>query len=266
MVDNYVSMAAPPSGKGSSSRPPAAPQVVTADASVGAANTGAEAPLDRANTDGSDEYLGKTFGKYRVTKRLGNGGMAVVYQAEDLLMKRQVAIKFLSGAFLHKPAAIERFMREAQVAGRLSHPNIIAIHDVSKEARACFIVMELLSPGSAGQHLKQKGPYYWVVATRIITDCCAALKVAHDAGVVHRGLMPSLDSSLMRADLLAGEAWVKRPAKQELALGLRRNVCYAATQWMTRNCLDDIRRALVACCGLACWRSAGSSSLAHWSA
>ena len=190
MVDNCVSMAAPPSGKGSSSRPPAAPQVVTADASVGAANTGAEVSLNKSTTDGSDEYLGKTFGKYRVTKRLGNGGMAVVYQAEDLLMKRQVAMKFLSGAFLHKPAAIERFMREAQVAGRLSHPNIIAIHDVSKEARACFIVMELLSPGSAGQHLKQKGPYYWVVATRIITDCCAALKVAHDAGVIHRDIKP----------------------------------------------------------------------------
>jgi serine/threonine protein kinase len=187
-------MAATPSGKDSKSPKAAAPLGGTAESSLGTAHSGA-GPSGDASSDSSDEYLGKTFGKYRVTKRIGNGGMAVVYQADDLLMKRQVAMKFLSGVFLHKPAAVERFMREAQVAGRLSHPNIIAIHDVSKEARACFIVMELLSPGSAGQHLKQKGPYYWVVATRIIADCCAALKVAHDAGVIHRDLTLRNDSS-----------------------------------------------------------------------
>ena len=162
----------------------------TAEASLGASDTNAGGVKPPATSDAGDEYLGKTFGKYRITKRLGNGGMAVVYQADDLVMKRPVAVKFLSSMFLHKPAAVERFMREAQVAGRLNHPNIIAIHDVSREERECYIVMELLSPGSAGQHLKQRGPYYWVVATRIIADCCAALKVAHDAGIIHRDIKP----------------------------------------------------------------------------
>ena len=162
----------------------------TAEASLGASDTNAGGVKPPSSSDAGDEYLGKTFGKYRITKRLGNGGMAVVYQADDLVMKRPVAVKFLSSMFLHKPAAIERFMREAQVAGRLNHPNIIAIHDVSREERECYIVMELLSPGSAGQHLKQRGPYYWVVATRIIADCCAALKVAHDAGIIHRDIKP----------------------------------------------------------------------------
>ena len=162
----------------------------TADASVGIAETAGEEHASTLIGEGPDEYLGKTFGKYRVTKRLGHGGMAIVYEADDLVMKRQVAIKFLSTMFLSKRSAVERFMREAQVAGRLNHPNIIAIHDVSREEHACYIVMELLSPGSAGQHLKQKGPYYWVVATRIIMDCCAGLKIAHEAGVIHRDIKP----------------------------------------------------------------------------
>ena len=179
----------PPSRNPKSGTAPAAGHG-TAEASVGGAQTGAGVAIPAQSSEPADEYLGKTFGKYQVTKRLGNGGMAVVYLADDLVMKRQVAIKFLSSMFFHKPAAIERFMREAQVAGRLNHPNIIAIHDVSREEHACYIVMELLSPGSAGQHLNHKGPYYWVVATRIIADCCAALKVAHDAGVIHRDIKP----------------------------------------------------------------------------
>lgn len=185
-------MASKPPSRNVKSTPPGATDRGTAEASVGAANTdgGTSARRNSPSNDGTDEYLGKTFGKYRVTKRLGNGGMAVVYQADDLVLKRQVAIKFLSSMFLHKPAAVERFMREAQVAGRLNHPNIIAIHDVSRDEKACYIVMELLSPGSAGLHLKQKGPYYWVVATRIIADSCVALKVAHDAGVIHRDIKP----------------------------------------------------------------------------
>jgi len=183
----------------------------TAEASLGGAHTGAGVATPAQSSEPVDEYLGKTFGKYRVTKRLGNGGMAVVYLADDLVMKRQVAVKFLSSMFLHKPAAIERFMREAQVAGRLNHPNIIAIHDVCREEHACYIVMELLSPGSAGQHLKHKGPYYWVVATRIIADCCAALKVAHDAGVIHRDLKPAHLPSRNEN----GTDWGKRREKRE---------------------------------------------------
>jgi len=152
-------------------------------------------PSPSADGNSVDPRIGETFGKYKIIRLLGRGGMGAVYEGEDAALRRKVAVKFLPDELVNKPEVIERFMREAQVAGRLSHPNIIAIHDVSKEARACFIVMELLSPGSAGQHLKQKGPYYWVVATRIIADCCAALKVAHDAGVIHRDLTLRNDSS-----------------------------------------------------------------------
>jgi urea transport system substrate-binding protein len=143
-----------------------------------------------ANPPDVDVRLDATYGKYRVIRLLGQGGMGRVYEGEDTALKRKVAIKFLPEDLVNKPVVIERFMREAQVAGRLNHPNIIAIYDVGREKKDCYIVMELLHPGSAASRIKNKGPYPWPVATRIIADCCAALKIAHEAGIVHRDIKP----------------------------------------------------------------------------
>ncbi len=137
-----------------------------------------------------DPRIGATFGKYTIVRLLGQGGMGKVYEGNDVGLKRSVAVKFLPDELLKKPDVIERFMREAQVAGRLNHPNIIAIYDVGKDDRGCYMVMELLSPASASNRVKKKGPYPWIVATRIIADCCAALKVAHEAGIIHRDIKP----------------------------------------------------------------------------
>lgn len=158
----------------------------TGSASLGGASTAAGEPVESH----SDSRIGRTFGKYRILRRIGRGGMATVYEGEDLALKRNVAVKFLAEALLDRPNAVERFTREAQVAGRLSHPNIIAIYDVCKEPGACYMVMEFVSPESAGQRVRNVGPYYWVIATRIIADCCAALKVAHEAGLIHRDIKP----------------------------------------------------------------------------
>ena len=136
-----------------------------------------------------DPRIGASFGKYRVTRRLGRGGMGTVYLGEDTVLKRSVAIKFLPDDMVNKPEVVDRFLREAQVAGRLNHPNIIAIHDVAKDKQGCYMVMELLDPSSARSRML-KGPYPWQVATRIIADCCAALTMAHTAGVIHRDIKP----------------------------------------------------------------------------
>jgi serine/threonine protein kinase len=138
-----------------------------------------------ADGDAVDPRVGATYGKYRILRRLGRGGMGVVYMGEDTVLKRGVAIKFLPDDLNNKTEVVERFIREAQVAGRLSHPNIIAIHDVAMDKHGCYMVMELLDPHNARSRLS-KGPYPWQVATRIIADCCEALKVAHDAGIIHR--------------------------------------------------------------------------------
>lgn len=137
-----------------------------------------------------DPRIGAKFGKYTISRLLGQGGMGKVYEGNDVGLKRTVAVKFLPDELVKKPEVIERFMREAQVAGRLNHPNIIAIYDVGNDERGCYMVMELLSPASASNRVKKKGPYPWIVATRIIADCCAALKVAHEAGIIHRDIKP----------------------------------------------------------------------------
>ena len=147
-------------------------------------------PADAAPGAEVDPRIGATFGKYTIVRLLGQGGMGKVYEGQDTGLKRTVAVKFLPDELLKKTDVIERFMREAQVAGRLNHPNIIAIYDVGKEERGCYMVMELLSPASASSRIKKKGAYPWAVATRIIADCCAALKVAHEAGIIHRDIKP----------------------------------------------------------------------------
>jgi urea transport system substrate-binding protein len=141
------------------------------------------------DNDPVDPRVGLTFGKYHIIRRLGRGGMGTVYQGEDTVLKRNVAIKFLPDDLMNKPDVVERFLREAQVAGRLNHPNIIAIYDIAKDTNGCYMVMELLDPGSARSRMN-KGPYPWPVATRIIADCCAALAIAHEAGIIHRDIKP----------------------------------------------------------------------------
>ena len=95
--------------------------------------------------------LNETVSHYRILRKLGNGGMGVVYEAEDTRLGRHVAIKFLSEKFSTKAAAIERFQREACTASSLNHPNICIVHDMGEYEGHHFIVMELLE----GTNLRQ---------------------------------------------------------------------------------------------------------------
>jgi urea transport system substrate-binding protein len=116
--------------------------------------------------------------------------MATVYEAEDTTLNRHVAIKFLPEARKEQAVAVERFINEAQVAGRLNHPNIIAIYDIGYEHDAYYIAMELLNPGSAGHYIKRRGRMNWVEACNVVAQCCSALSSAHQAGLIHRDIKP----------------------------------------------------------------------------
>jgi urea transport system substrate-binding protein len=142
---------------------------------------------DAASTD---PRIGQRFGKYQVTRLIGSGGMATVYEAEDTTLNRHVAIKFLPEARKEQHVAVERFINEAQVAGRLNHPNIIAIYDIGFEHEAYYIAMELLNPGSAGHYLKRRGRMNWFEAAHVVAQCCSALTAAHQAGLIHRDIKP----------------------------------------------------------------------------
>jgi urea transport system substrate-binding protein len=148
------------------------------------------ATLGRLDTMGDDPRINTTIGRYRIIRVLGKGGMGAVYEAEDSLIGRRVAIKFLPQAMLKAPVALKRFLGEAQAAGRLNHPHVVAIFDTVIEGEAPFIVMELLKRDSASSLLASSGALGWVEATRIAADCASALEAAHQAGLVHRDVKP----------------------------------------------------------------------------
>lgn len=137
-----------------------------------------------------DPRIGQQFGKYQVNAVIGKGGMGMVYEGEDTILNRRVAIKFLPETLTQNPKAVERFITEAQVAGRLNHPNVIAIYDIGQESGHYYIVMELLNPLSAAGYVKERGPMQWSEAAKVIADCCAALHAAHQVGLIHRDIKP----------------------------------------------------------------------------
>jgi formylglycine-generating enzyme required for sulfatase activity/dienelactone hydrolase len=134
--------------------------------------------------------IGRTVAHYRITASLGEGGMGVVYEAEDLRLPRRVALKFLPPSHLEDHAARERFEREARAASVLSHPHICVLHDVAEHEGQPFIVMERLQGSSLRDRL-QKGPLTVAEILRIGAQVADALDAAHAAGIVHRDVKPA---------------------------------------------------------------------------
>src|SRR5256712_4684451 len=125
--------------------------------------------------------IGKTIGHYRITTKLGEGGMGEVYRATDTKLGRDVAIKILPEIFSGDPDRLARFTREAQVLASLNHPHIAAIYGVEDRA----LIMELVE----GEDLH--GPLPAATALEYARQIADALEAAHDKGIVHRDLKPA---------------------------------------------------------------------------
>lgn len=130
-------------------------------------------------------------GKYRVEREIGSGGMGVVYEVTHLVMtERRFAVKWLVPADDDGEAA-RRFVREARIAGRIRHPNVVDVYDINLGADGCFIVMELLEGESLDQRVERSGALPVAEACQVMLGCLAGVGAAHAVGVIHRDLKPA---------------------------------------------------------------------------
>ncbi|MEI8257899.1 MAG: serine/threonine-protein kinase, partial [Deltaproteobacteria bacterium] len=133
----------------------------------------------------------RRIGKYEVLGELGHGGMAVVYRARDTQLLRDVAVKVLHPHLSSDPESRQRFLREAQAAARLRHPNIVEVFDFSVESdRESFMVSELLEGPTLRRFAELHPGMPAEIAAAVGIVLCSALTCAHGQGVIHRDVKP----------------------------------------------------------------------------
>ena len=140
----------------------------------------------------ADKYVGKEVaGQFRITKRIGSGGMGAVYQAEQPDMNRFVALKILHPRYLSRADLVSRFRREARAMSQLKHPNTASVFLFGQlDDGAAYFVMEYLEGANLAQLVRREGPMPPARAVHIMKQVCGALDEAHGLGIIHRDLKP----------------------------------------------------------------------------
>ncbi len=134
--------------------------------------------------------IGQTISHYKITSKLGEGGMGEVYRAEDTTLRREVALKVLPEQFTQDDERLARFQREAQLLASLNHPNIAAIHGLEQADGVRFLILELVEGETLAERI-QKGAIPLEESLKIALQITEALEAAHEKGVIHRDLKPA---------------------------------------------------------------------------
>ena len=142
-----------------------------------------------SGTEG-DSRVGTEFGRYRLRRLLGNGGMGEVYEAEDTEKDRIVALKLLPEAVSHDPVFRKRLRREAHSAGRLLEPHVVPIHDYGEIDGVMYVDMRMIDGTDLRKVLKNYGPMTPARAVAIVRQIASALDAAHESGIMHRDVKP----------------------------------------------------------------------------
>ena len=143
------------------------------------------------NMDVFKKHIGEVFdGRYKICRTIGVGGMAIVYEARDLVTGQRVAVKMLKDSISDNPQALRRFVNESKAVAMLNHPNIVKILDLSVKTEHKFIVMEYIKGITLREYMTSKGKLTWRESSAFIAQILLALDHAHMKGVVHRDIKP----------------------------------------------------------------------------
>jgi tRNA A-37 threonylcarbamoyl transferase component Bud32 len=160
---------------------------------IASSDAGVPAPITTQNSSGVvGDLIGTTLlGRYRVIKKLGEGGMGTVYLGEHATIGKKFAVKVLSYEYAHKDDLRERFLQEARAASMISQENVVEITDFGDTPDgSVFFIMEFLQGEDLSDTLKSEGRLPWSRAKPIMLQICRALAAAHDAGIIHRDMKP----------------------------------------------------------------------------
>src|SRR5690348_1838169 len=139
------------------------------------------------------QLIGQTLGNYRIEEQLGSGGMGEVYRAVHLRLKRTAAVKVMHASLASDETFQARFLREAQAAAALSHPNIVEVYDFGEQDGRSYLIMELVPSGSLRTLLRQRAAgrgWSLELALDLVCQVAEGLTYAHSRGMVHRDIKP----------------------------------------------------------------------------
>src|SRR5207245_2980697 len=145
----------------------------------------------------ADLLVGQTFGHYKISKRIGTGGMGEVYLATDMTAGRKAALKLLPMRFTGDTERLKRFQQEAHAVVALNHPNILTVYEIGEDHSIHYIASELIEGETLRQRLK-RGPIQLSEAVDVTIQVASALAAAHQTGIVHRDIKP--ENIMVRPD------------------------------------------------------------------